>query len=71
MNEKDELAANDADPHQYEDNERDAASTRYDQYWLAFHDWCAARGIPKDDMRAYEREFEADYYGNDDSAEDD
>jgi hypothetical protein len=67
MNEKDKLQASAADPHQDKDNEReDDASTRYDAYWLAFHDWCVARGIPEDEMREsdYQVQFERDYYGD-------
>jgi hypothetical protein len=64
MTEKDQLAANAADTHQHDDNERDEAYGRYDAYWLAFHDWCVARGIPEDDMREHESEFEVDYYGD-------
>jgi hypothetical protein len=64
MNKNDKQATNAADLQQDKDNERDDASARYDAYWLAFSDWCVARGIPEDEMRVHEREFEADYYGD-------
>ena len=66
MKQVDNQAATAVDPQQYEDNERDDASMRYDQYWLAFSDWCAAHDIPVEDMRKsdYQVQFERDYYGD-------
>jgi hypothetical protein len=65
MNENDKQAAQAADLQQDKDNERDDASLRYDEYWFAFNDWCARRGIPVEDMHNsdYQSEFERDYYG--------
>lgn len=68
MNDNDEQAANAADPRQFDsDTARDEANGRYDEYWLAFHDWCAARGILEGEMREgpdYQAQFEAEFYGD-------
>ena len=66
MKQDDKQAATAVDPKQYEDNERDDAYMRYDQYWFAFRDWCAAHDIPEEDMRTsdYQVQFERDFYGD-------
>ena len=66
MNENDKQAAPAADLQQDTDNERDEASDRYDVYWVAFSNWCAARSIPVEDMRKsdYQVQFERDFYGD-------
>lgn len=66
MDESDKQAATAEDLQQDKDNERDDASLRYDVYWVAFSNWCAARGIPVEDMRKsdYQVQFERDFYGD-------